>query len=60
MSVSVSQEFVHFWVKKGKREGTFLLTLNRDGSTTNPTVSGSKKTVGCEMDLGSHFISELS
>ena len=59
MSVSVSQKFVHFWVKKGKREGTFFIYINRDGSTTNPTVSGSKKkSVGCEVDLGSHFISD--
>ena len=40
MSVSVSQKFVHFWVKKEKEKGAYLFTLNRDGSTTNPTVSG--------------------
>ena len=40
MSVSVSQKFVNFWVKPEKAKGAFLFTLNRDGSTTNPTVSG--------------------
>ena len=58
MSVSVRPKFVHFWVKTGKGEGGVLLTLNRDESTTNPTVSG-ENTVGCVVDLGSHFILEL-
>ena len=40
MSVSVSQKLVNFWVKTEKERGTFLFTLNRDGSTTNPTVPG--------------------
>ena len=59
MSVSVSQKFVHFWVKKEKEKGAYLFTLNRDGSTTNPTV-WVKKSVDCEVDLASHFISDLS
>ena len=40
MSVSFSQKFVYFWVKTEKEKGAFTITLNRDGSTTNPTVSG--------------------
>ena len=60
MSVSVSQIFVHFWVKTGKREGRFFI-YNKQGRIHHKSNNiWGKKTVGCEVDLGSHYITELS
>ena len=61
MSVSVSQKFVHFWVKNRKREGTYFIYKKKE---TDPQqiqqYLDKKKSLGCEVDLGSHFISDLS
>ena len=60
MSVSVSQKFVHFWVKTGKREGNFFIYIKQGQIHNKSNSIWVKNRVGCEMDLGSYFIPELS
>ena len=60
MSVRVNQKFVHFWVKTGTREENFFI-YNKQGRIHNKSNSiWVKNPVSCEVDLGSHFIPELS
>ena len=59
MSVSVSQKFVHFWVKTGKREGSFFIYIKQGRIHNKSNSIWVKKPVCCEVNLGSHFIPEL-
>ena len=58
MSVCAT-EICPFLGKKGKREGSLFIYI-KQGRIHNKSNSMGKKSVDCEVDLGSHFISDLS